>query len=292
MIAWRRLPTSYIQFVDVDHTGQIDSTGREICSHQLPENADAARIANGRIICLTRKGTIFEVSCATGQELKRVQVAGKKEDWFGSRIEGLVNGNYMVLQEHAVLKEIDGAGKTLWQRPFNNRFPEQFAARLRNGNFLLINRLDEERLVEIDRAGKVIWEAFFDPDAILPFPRVCLGLVRFGFDAVRQSDVDLDSPQYRAKGLKDKDVLIRRRSAFALNKRGSAAAPVIRELIDAMADTDELVRNYSAEALSHTGSAARAGIIKARKDRNPHVRALAASLLMGCHDKAQEVIPY
>jgi len=134
-------------------------------------------------------------------------------------------------------------------------------------------------VIEVDRAGKVVWEA---PAERGPAVRVCLGLVRLGFDHPRPKGYDLEaSLPLRIKGLSSKNPVVRRLSAGALWERPREAEPAVPVLIDTLADTDALTRETAWGTLVRIGRPAAEPVRAARKDKRPLVRAGAVHIMGG-----------
>jgi HEAT repeat protein len=229
----------------------------------------------------------------------------------------------------ARVREIDTNGKTVWQ--YQGVYAAS-AARVPNGNTVLLRGgfwgIDfHPDLFEVDAAGKKVWEDLsvghvntpgkkvwedFTGGHNLRRVRVCLPLVRLGFDQPAAAPLDLDAPAYRVKGLKDKDPEARWRAAQflkelgpkaaavlpelaealkaedpdvswqvaeILGKLGPKAAPVIPELVEALADSDWRVVEAAFGALEGIGPTTLPAILEALQDKRALVRAHALGVL-------------
>jgi HEAT repeat protein len=133
-------------------------------------------------------------------------------------------------------------------------------------------------VLEVDPDGKVVWEAY--TEGTPRRARVCLGLVRRGFDAPRPADLDLFSLPYRIKGLSSKDRERRWRSVLALQALGADAQEAIPALVEAMADPDDRIADEAGGALAGMGREKVFDVaVRALGDKRPKVRGGAVGLV-------------
>jgi HEAT repeat protein len=226
--------------------------------------------------------------------------------WFEDRadtaiqiLEVLPNGHWLVsagpsetvrlaalnegkpVPDTAGVRELGINGKRVWRWRVSGVIS---AARLANGNtvvastgFLGVNV--HPGIVEVDAAGKKVWEDF--SVGRVRRVRVCLPLVRLGFDQPAAAPLDLDAPAYRAKGLKDKDPEVRLRAAEFLNELGPKAEPFLPELVEALADSDWKVAGTAEGTLWQIGRAAVPPVLDVLQDKRPLVRAHALLVVGG-----------
>lgn len=179
------------------------------------------------------------------------------------------------------LLELNAAGKVVWRHQVAQL---RSVARWRDGGTVLgcwgrhgsVGGLAHP-LVEVDAAGRKLWEEF--PGGLPRRVRICLPLVRLGFDHRPTALVDFDGPEYRGKGLKDKNPLIRLRAAFLLEELGAKAEPAVPGLIEALADPDWGVQKAAGEALWKVGKGAVPAAVRALDDKRVSVRAHAVGLV-------------
>jgi hypothetical protein len=172
---------------------EVDADGNELYRVELPvevPRADgpgepwrAQKLDNGHILGLTRKGCVTELEAATGKELHSFRLEiGKSTNCDLAAI--LSDGHFLMgAEDRDEIVETDALGRKL----ASYKWPAfQHAVRLRNGHTLVVGRsAGTIRVFEIDRAGKKIHETVC---ARPPYQiRVCLGLVRFGFDDIESS---------------------------------------------------------------------------------------------------------
>ncbi len=143
---------------------------------------------------------------------------------------------------------------------------------------------------EYDRRGKKVWEAFvpFDPKVV----RVCLPLVRFGFDLQAEAVFDLDAVDRRIKQLRDKDPVIRHRAALMLTKLGAnaeAAMPVLLEL--AKGFKQPLRREYVGYAFEVRGPNSLPVLLDLIKGKDTLLRWLALEMLWHYPEHPKDVVP-
>jgi HEAT repeat protein len=200
-------------------------------------------------------------------------------------VEGLPGGGFLVCR--GFVHETNAKGTPV----LTLRFAANHAVRLRNGNTLLSNgTTGSGSLVEIDPDGKVQWEALTGGMPVRA--RVCLGLVRLGFDAPRPAGLDLYSIPYRIKGLHSNDPERRMRSVVAIGELGADAAEAIPDLIETLDDPDVKTTSEAASALAKMGpSKVLPTLVKALADKRPKVRAGAVSSLSELRGSAASAYP-
>jgi HEAT repeat protein len=211
--------------------------------------------------------------------------------YFDYKVEPLPSGHFLIAgqtqktvltndktQRHVYrVSEVDGGGKAVWDYVIFARH----ATRVRNGNTLAACC---NRLIEIDSTGKLVWEALSSDQVALV--RTITEVVRLGFDSQRPAEFDIaSSVAYRLKGLRSKDVLVRRLSAQFLAELGPKAVPAGLALVEAMDDPDELVRRIAANTLSTLGSQAIPFLLEAMNDTRLN-RRLEAIWALGQLEKA------
>ncbi len=144
------------------------------------------------------------------------------------------------------------------------------------------------RVVETDLAGKVVGE-------IYGYGRVCLPLVRLGFDAAFPADLDLaKSIAYRLKGLKNKNPYVRRISIVAWKEWGPKGPEGVPALIDALNDPDETNQRVVEKTLLEPdvlGGQLFTHMIAVAKDKGSRGRTWAIGLMWKFRDHPQEVVP-
>src|SRR5262245_7929976 len=168
------------------------------------------KASDGRVIV---EGNLGAGRYTRKVEVPKVEVPGR---WCSSSALGVTpEGHWFVRRIGFVgdksqeeMAESDRAGQPVWLL----RIPSPSSAlRLPNGNTVVASRNffsdSHPGLVEVDRAGRKLWEDY--STGKLSHVRVCLPLVRFGFDQPADAPLDLDSFAYRVKGLKDKDPAVR-----------------------------------------------------------------------------------
>ena len=145
---------------EVDHEHQVvwsyDSSAGELLGGE--------RLANGNSL-LGEGGPPKALELEPGKTVVRsIDVTTTEQAAHGQirHIHRLQNGNVLLaLESEGVAREIDAAGKTVWEYKNVARIHE--AIRLPNGN-TLIGGGDSKRVLEVTSAGEVAWE-FNDKDA-------------------------------------------------------------------------------------------------------------------------------
>jgi HEAT repeat protein len=287
----RRLPNGNWFITARGRIRELTPEGKEIYSYDfnyVPRLHFIERLENGHVLVVSsqtvdRSGRgrvqLEEFEPNNWKPVKRVQVL---ELLYGCRgVAALPDGRYLVA-DHDDIREVDGAGKTAWQCPLSLLN----VSRLRNGNIL---GTSGNSVVEINRAGKRVGEAFLQDDPVSL--RVCLGLVRFGFDSTRLAHLDLNSVSYRIQALRSKDVNVRREAVLALARLGPHAEAAIPVLVATLGDEDERVRHFTVNALVKIGPAAVPAVTKALHATNALVRKLAAQVLWIFGPRAKAAVP-
>jgi HEAT repeat protein len=285
-----------IVFGTGDGVSAVETNGRgeEVCrrtfrtdDRSLPQYRGLVR--HGRILRAMSRGVsldlVTEFDFSSGREWQTM----RREGWeiTPGWLEALPGGGYLAPGGHlpyllpfsssARVYELDFTGQILWS--CSAQTPSH-ASPLPNGNILVSCYGPKQDIYcaclrETTHKGKVVWEAF--TEGLPTCARVCLPLVRFGFDAPRAPDLDLsDSVGYRIQDLKSKHALTRQRSAEILGRVRRADPDVLSALADALDDHDESVRHTASEAI--TAVAPVPYLMKLCKDKHPNVRvgALAA----------------
>jgi len=88
-----------------------------------------------------------------------------------------------------------------------------------------------------------------------------------------------------ANALQDEDADVRLVAAMHLKRRGSAAAPIIKDLIAVLKDEHRGVRREAAEALSFIGAPTAPALVEALANPDPRVRAAA---IIGLGDRPKD----
>jgi HEAT repeat protein len=300
---------SYYPSKIVDAAGQVIMDYGSLISHlgadHLPRtNVPPVRLGNGRIAWVEEeKGFLGESDGVTGRIVKKVpfdpNVKVKSRPLYGvergiSQVAVLPSGHRLVsyMPDHpdksdsgkpwerprGLLVEVDRTGRVIWECP--SVYWGEAATRLRNGQTVVYGYLGGvSGLVEVDRAGKKLWEDFpVSPPGLIVRLRLCLPLVRFGFDEP-VTEVDFDAAEYRAKGLKDNDREGRYRALMFLQHLGPKAAPAAAALVEALADPDEKISYGAAEALVWIGRPALPAVLEALDHKRENVRAHAVVVL-------------
>src|SRR5206468_637345 len=96
---------------------------------------------NGNVVCLSTFGgekVVAEFDYPTGRLIHKVPLGDREFD-FNEQVP--VDGGYLLKRkDSSQVKQVDGAGRTVWQSPRaeRNRPAGQHGRRLRNGNILLL----------------------------------------------------------------------------------------------------------------------------------------------------------
>jgi hypothetical protein len=107
------------------------------------------KLRNGRIVCITLDGRIYEMDSTTGKVVK--SLASGLNGCYS--IQSLPRGHFLVSSyNEGKVHEVDGDGKVIWRHELASAY---HAERLPNGNTLMSSH-GGSRVVEIDRAGKVL----------------------------------------------------------------------------------------------------------------------------------------
>lgn len=237
---------------------------------------------------------IVDIDHTTGQCRRMVTLPVDPEDNLS--VVGVTDKGHFFLSHFAArdrqaeVLELDTAGKVVWR----SRTPEVASAeKLANGNVILASRslaFGMPAVIEVDRAGRKVWEDF--PPRVVREARVCLPLVRFGFDQPADAPVDLDSFASRLEGLKDKDPVVRYRSAGFLQEMGTKAEPALEALFQALegmnASQIRKVREAAADVLLPKSWPV---VRRAARDKSTQVRAAAVGLLYKFRDCPRVAAP-
>ncbi len=290
-VACRRLSNGNTFIATCFCVQEVGPDGKEIYSHDLRQVGlaiySAQKLASGHIVCSSMTdGSLLELDGATGRELRKV-ISGKSSK-MRCQAEALPGGCFLVtMVNRDKLVQVDATGKIVWECTVPS---VTWATRLCNGNTLAAcGSAADGRLVEIDSTGKRVWEVSLEGS--LCCVRVCLRLLRLGLGRARSTNLDLDSMSQRVKGLKDKDVLVRRRSVSALGKLGPNAETAIPALIEALSDTDAEVRHLAGDALVSIGTTAIPALAKMLKAANTQTRLESAFVLGTFRHRAQVAVP-
>jgi hypothetical protein len=164
---------------------EVDGEGKDVYHlEEWPNDSlpvRARKLENGHILCVTVEGLMKELDTA-GKELRSSKVEIPIPDPSHAVI---LNDGHVLMpaEDREEIVEVNAFGRKV--RSY--KWPGfQHAVRLRNGHTLVAGRsAGTIRVFEIDRAGKKIHETDCagGPHQI----RVCLGLVRFGFDDIESS---------------------------------------------------------------------------------------------------------
>ncbi len=267
------------------------------------------KLANGNVLFASndpKKGLGYcsEWDPTTGAIATRNAIYGAKslqEDWS---IEALPGGRFLLAGVHHTdgapppnnappgVREIGALGNKVWHYAMPSAFQ---ATRLRNGNTLVAG---DGQVVEILQDGtawmeyggthpkfRVVWETL--SERRLTGMRVCLNLIRLGFDAPYPEALDLVySVEHRLHGLRSKEVWERQRSLDFLGKLRGRAVDAISELTEVAANDPETgMRQLAKETLLTVGSESFPATLMAAKDKDPKVRAQAVMDLTAFHSK-------
>ncbi len=286
-------------FVSSSHAAlEVTPTGKTVTRHRevlqvdryFP-SAEPRLLGNGRIAWIDgRSRVIAAYNPATRRTVGPVPLELSSA---ARGIEVLPNGHWLLggFIPDAHLLEADTTGKTVWQC----RAPGVWsAARLRNGNTVVgsveLTVHGYRGIYEVDAAGRKVWEDF--SVGFVNRIRVCLPLVRFGFDHPPEAPVDIDSVAYRIKGLKDKDPTVRHRTALLLGPLGPKAEAALPALFDALDGLDKDQQRH-VEGVMHAvvGIKSLPIVLKAAKDKCPVRRKAAVGLLYKFPDQPRLTVP-
>lgn len=213
-----------------------------------------------------------------------------------ARIEGFFDPDTPVAEPRTKEGEVRRGGKTIhFVRPRDQAelTRAQTSSDLRGGATLeFANDYKEgpRRVVERDARGKVVWEtAVYGADAM----RLCLPLVRLGFDAPRPADLDLDSVPARIAGLASRNLAFRDLCAGALGRMRHKAVDAIPALLDMADAPDARGRVEAFSALAHILRPEDYPTVrKATADKRPCVREAAVRLLANFFpEQRKEALP-
>jgi HEAT repeat protein len=287
-LACRRLPHGDTFIATERSVVELSPSGQENYAHELKSDLSSpcavSRLGNGRILCIhTRDGRppaiVAELDCLTGHELHRreLKLTEKFEEEFS--LAPLPGRQYLLtIRRLGQVRKLDRTGKTAHDLAVP---PGTWSLTpLRNGNSLVACKSLGKRLVELDNTGRTVWEAFCQCREAYVRVQVCFSLVRLGFDGPRRADLNLDSPGYRIKALRSRDVGLRRWSASALGHFEAAGEPTLLALIQALDDRDEQVRANASSSLYRIGASAIPALTRALRHDSARVRGQAASLLL------------
>jgi hypothetical protein len=184
-----RLPNGNTYIAATTHATEISPDGQILYRRKFANEVDGAPfsmtcdqpMSRQRILgCYYGiKGLelLAEFDRATGKEFRRVALKGRGPGSY--RVESVPGGGFLIASCFGdEVFEIDGSGKEIRSQhvPRPNH-----AIRLRNGDMLVAyGRANKWRLREIANDGRVVWEAM--ADGLPTRVRVCLGLVRLGFE--------------------------------------------------------------------------------------------------------------
>lgn len=245
------------------------------------------RLPDGRVLCARCDSqsihAFVETDPHSGIVLKVTPLEDKSTR--PARFQPLPKGHYRIGGN----REVDEAGKTTWELP--ESIQGIFLARLAGGTLWTMHS-QGRRLAEFDPSGRMLGEVLVSRP--LSSARLCLSLVRFGFDPPHAGDFDLrQSVSYRVNGLRSEEPFVRRTSARELMRLGPKAEQAIPELIESLADPEEQVRQAAADALYVISSGTVPALTRALKDSRPTVRLHALTLLYRLQSASPEtVLPY
>jgi HEAT repeat protein len=244
------------------------------------------KLSNGRLGWVGDKEPLLVESDPETLKALRVVRVNPGGDGVIKPLELLSDGHWLVKATKATtpfeVLEVERAGTVV--RRYSLPYAAS-AARLRDGHtvFACGDTMSWNRayfrcpLMELDGTGRKLWEEF--PGGQQRRVRVCLPLVRLGFDQPPTAWVDLDSAEHRARGLKDKDPEVRLRAVLFLGELGPKAEPAVPGLIEALGDPDLTIRRNAEQALSAVGAGAVSAVVQALDDRRASVRVQALSII-------------
>jgi hypothetical protein len=153
----QRLPSGNTFIVCRNLLVEVDRQGREVFKHQRPANdiMSAARLRDGRIACVSARGTCFQLD-ADGKEVKSYSIVNVS----GHANEVLPHGGVIavVMWQHKVI-EYGPDGRVLWEAAV---VQPASAHRLPNGHTLVASQQQPHRLIELDRTGRTVRETNVD----------------------------------------------------------------------------------------------------------------------------------
>lgn len=154
----RRLPNGDTFIATYTNVLEVTRDGKEIYNHNVKSRGispghgiyAAQKLADGRVVALTRRGTIFEIDPIVGKAIRTLHVGSQG----ASSVEALTGGRFLVAHSsHGTVVEYDPEGKSLWTHALPGAF---HATRLPNGNTLISTA--QGRVIEVNREGKTAWE--------------------------------------------------------------------------------------------------------------------------------------
>jgi len=138
---------------------EITPDKNTVNSHTLPPGTfmySVDRTSDGRIVCMTSRGSIVEYDVKTGAEIRSIPFQAATTGM--TAVHAYAKDRYLVAipnQNNGLVMEIDGLGKTLWQANFKGAFR---AIKLPSGNVVVASYSDR-KFAEIDRDGRIVWES-------------------------------------------------------------------------------------------------------------------------------------
>jgi hypothetical protein len=155
-IACQRLPNGNTFIATHQHLLEVGRDGKEVYAHTRGPEAfvfGAQRLRNGRIVCISNQGIIYELDALSGRELRHVRQGNTSGGWCS--VEVLPGGRFLVatLGTNKV-QELDAAGKPVWECTVPGAC---HATRLANGHTLVASMMNR-RVVEVDRHGRPVAE--------------------------------------------------------------------------------------------------------------------------------------
>jgi HEAT repeat protein len=269
---------------------RLDADGRQIALWKKPWHPDLfglqspQMLRNGYLLLREHIGdplVLLEVNAAFSRRRRVIRVQEKGLD-HGCDVEPTPAGTYMIsgVGCRRVL-EVNAAGETVWQFA-----PANGGTRLLDGNTLIAA---EDYLAEVDRGGNVVREVFVR-GRFLQRPRVCLPLVRVGFDLVPGCPNLAASLSHRLRGLRSKNAFERAMSIRRIKESGKARE-AIAPLVEALADPDDQAHGEAGWALASIGPPVLPALLKATSDKRPRVRAGVVWTLGGFQGRARAAVP-
>ncbi len=224
---------------------------------------------------------LLEFDALAGQEWRLTRLKGMA--WPEARIESLPQGRLLVAcPGQNRVYELDGRRHVTGSQDI----PSPSEGTLLPNQNLLITRPRTPRgegpygalLQERARDGKVLWEAV----ATEPVrrTRICLPLVRLGFDSPRPADLDLaNSVPWLLARLRSHDPYVRERSAQALSELDANGPDVVGALFAGLDEPNKSVRNAVLASLLKLGGVTLPHALQAAKNPRPAIRAGAIDVL-------------
>jgi hypothetical protein len=186
-------------------------------------NVMVSEIAPGDRVVWRKPGQIglwFARRMPNGNTALGLDSMGAMEITPGGKVVHRIQTSSVKPAQGLVILENDGRNNNLWEYGLRDSRPP--VVRLRNGNTLMTySKNGAERIEEVTASYKVVWDVITLREPPRRYRlRVCLGLLRLGFDQPRPANLDLNSLAHRLERLTDRDPEMRRVAAYDLAELG------------------------------------------------------------------------